>query len=669
MPEETSFSDRVKRVMLGGARDLHDKSVHHKLSLIALLAWVGLGSDGLSSSCYGPAEAFTVLQQHPFLMVFVALATAITVFVIGASYSQIVELFPTGGGGYLVASKLLSPTAGAVSGCALLVDYVLTISLSIAAGTDALFSFLPPEWHTWKLTFSVWAILALCLMNIRGVRESVAPLVPIFAVFVLTHAFVILYAVITHAFDFGTLAQRTSIDMSRARTDLGLFGMIFLVMKSYSMGAGTYTGIEAVSNGIPMLREPRVQTAKRTMLYMCVSLALTASGLMLAYLLYRVTPDPSGVKTLNAMVLETMTAGWGGGSGPWGVGPVFVIVTLLSEAAILCIAAQTGFLDGPRVLANMALDRWLPQRLSMLSDRLVIRNGILIMTACALATVVLARGAVSVLIVLYSINVFITFALSQTGMVRHWWLVRHEARRWLHGMMINGLGLVLTVFILIWVTIEKFTAGGWATLVVTAGLMALVFSIRRHYKNVEASVNKFNQATEAVFKATAERASKLPRPALAPDPRGKTAVLLVGNFGGLGMHCLQNIIRYFPGVFKNFVFLSVGVVDAGNFKGSTEVEKLGRHVKEQANRYVELMQNEGYYAESFTSVGTDIAEEAQKLADEIIARYPESIFFAGQLVFEKESFATRLLHNNFVFAIQRRLYRRQLPFVVLPFRV
>ena len=145
MTDKPNIFGRFKELVIGRARNLHDPQLFHKISLIAFFAWVGLGSDGLSSCCYGPEEAFITLKAHIFLGIFVAIATAVTIFVISSSYSQIIELFPTGGGGYLVASKLLSPSVGMVSGCALLVDYVLTIALSIASGADALFSFLPPS--------------------------------------------------------------------------------------------------------------------------------------------------------------------------------------------------------------------------------------------------------------------------------------------------------------------------------------------------------------------------------------------------------------------------------------------------------------------------------------------------------------------------------------------
>src|SRR5271169_184752 len=380
-PTKPSIFNRIKTLVFGGKHDIDDSSLFHKLTLIAFFAWVGLGADGLSSSCYGPEEAFLAVHNHVYLSVFVALMSGVTVFIIAASYSQIIELFPTGGGGYLVASKLLSPTAGMVSGSALLIDYVLTITISVASGADALFSFLPPALLHYKIPFALAGIMLLTVMNMRGVKESVLPLVPIFLTFVITHAFIIAYAIFANLGSFSEVVASTRADVMQTQAELGFAGMALLILRAYSMGAGTYTGIEAVSNGLPILREPKVQTGKHTMRYMAISLALVVMGLMLAYLLYRVVPQ-SG-KTLNAVLFETMTKNWGQS------GTVLVLITLLSEAALLFIAAQTGFLDGPRVLANMALDRWFPTKFAMLSDRLVAQKGILLMGGAALITMVM----------------------------------------------------------------------------------------------------------------------------------------------------------------------------------------------------------------------------------------------------------------------------------------
>src|SRR5471032_1203165 len=405
----------LKNAVIGRAHNLSDKKIFHNMSLVALLAWVGLGADGLSSSCYGPEAAFVALTGHTFLSLFVAAASVLTIVVICASYSQIIELFPTGGGGYLVASKLLSPTAGVVSGCALMGDYVLTIAISVASGTDALFSLFPESWVHYKTEFSVAGIIFLMLLNLRGVKESVVLWLPVFFLFVGTFTFAIFYGIISHIGDLPGIAHGLATDVRVDHSEIGTWGLIVVILRAYSLGAGTYTGIEAVSNGLSVLREPRVQTGKRTMVYMGASLAFVVGGLLLTYLLYHV--EHVDGKTLNAVLLEQMTASW-----PSWLGKSFVIAALASSAALLLIAAQTGFLGGPRVLANMAVDRWMPTKFATLSDRLVTQNGILLMGGAALAMMVLTQGSVRYLVVLYSINVFITFVLSQLGMVRHWWI-------------------------------------------------------------------------------------------------------------------------------------------------------------------------------------------------------------------------------------------------------
>ncbi|MDD5439283.1 MAG: APC family permease, partial [Candidatus Omnitrophica bacterium] len=359
--EKSPFIEKAKRLIIGKPHALHDNRIFQRLSLIAFFAWVGLGADGLSSCCYGPQEAFLALGGHIYLSIFVAFATVLTILVISASYSQIVEVFPTGGGGYVVASKLLSPNLGMVAGCALLIDYVLTITVSIASGADAIFSLLPWHFHAFKLVFAMVVVIILMVMNMRGVKESVLPLVPIFLIFLGTHVFIILYALATKLPSLPALAGATAKDIHTTASTLGYWGMALLVLRAYSMGAGTYTGLEAVSNGIDMLREPKVDTAKKTMTYMAISLSFIVLGIMVAYLLYQVTLVPG--KTLNAVMFEHVTAPW-----KRDLRYIFISVTLFSEAMLLFVAAQTGFLGGPKVLASMATDRWLPAKFSTLSD-------------------------------------------------------------------------------------------------------------------------------------------------------------------------------------------------------------------------------------------------------------------------------------------------------------
>jgi amino acid transporter len=664
--EKLSRTQRVKKLVIGEARSLSDPALFHKLSLIAFFAWVGLGADGITSSCYGPEEAFLTFGHHIYLSIFVAIGAVITIFVISASYNQIIDLFPTGGGGYLVASKLLSPSLGMISGCALLIDYLLTITLSIASGTDALFSFLPAGWLPYKLTVAVAGVIILTWLNMRGVKESVVPLVPIFICFILTHAFAIIYGIVSHLGSIPEVVQATANDIHSTTSEVGMIGMIFLILRSYSMGAGTYTGIEAVSNGIPILREPKALTARRTMTYMTGSLAFMVAGLMIAYILYNVVPV-SG-KTLNAVLLDNITASWGGHTGH-----IFVLVTLFSEATLLIVAAQTGFLGGPRVLSNMAIDRWVPTRFASLNDRLVTQNGILIMGLAAVILMYYSKGSVRFLVVLYSIDVFITFFLSQLGMVKHWWQSRKNLSRWKKKLFINGLGLVLTSFILVSMIFLKFHEGGWITILITGAFVALALIVKRHYNKTFKLLSRLESLVDVTKKEIEKNEIKYPHRITGSDAKidydAKTAVLFVNGFSGTGLHTLFSIIRFFGGIYKNFVFVQIGVIDSGVFKGADEINDLKKNIGTDTERYVQYMRQNGYYAESITSVAIDVVEESINIAPKILERFPQSVFFTGQLVFPEDSLLTRWLHNYTSFAMQRKFYHIGLPIVILPIRV
>src|SRR5512133_1899055 len=220
-----SLHARMRRALFGAPRDVQDPHVHHAISLVALLAWVGLGADGLSSSAYGPDEAFRALGHHGYLAVAMALASAITVLVISVAYAQIIKRFPFGGGGYVVASELLGARVGVVSGSALLVDYVLTISVSVAASGDAIFSFLPLGASAWKLPLEAVAIGLLVILNLRGVKESVTILAPIFGLFVVTHLVLVVGGVAVHVPDVPQVAREVGHGFRTGLAGLGALGL------------------------------------------------------------------------------------------------------------------------------------------------------------------------------------------------------------------------------------------------------------------------------------------------------------------------------------------------------------------------------------------------------------------------------------------------------------
>lgn len=264
---EPRLFGKLLRKLIGAPRDIEEPSLFRKISLIPLLAWIGLGADGLSSSSYGPEEAFRALGPHTYLAFFLALATALTVFVISYAYSRIIEHFPHGGGGYIVATHTLGSHAGVISGCALLVDYVLTITVSLSACGDAVFSFLPSALHQFKLIFIIFLIFVLITLNLRGVKESVTVLAPIFFIFLMTHVLLIGNGVFRHLDQVASVAADFKANFRQDLSSIGFIGVTAVFLRAFSIGGGTYTGIEAVSNGIQIMREPKVQTGKRTMAY------------------------------------------------------------------------------------------------------------------------------------------------------------------------------------------------------------------------------------------------------------------------------------------------------------------------------------------------------------------------------------------------------------------
>jgi amino acid transporter len=649
------MGDRLKQFLLGKPRDLRDPDVFHKISLAAFLAWVGLGADGLSSSAYGPDEAFRALGGHTHLALLLVVMTAVTICVISIAYSNLIEHFPGGGGGYLVATKLLGEEAGLVSGCALLVDYVLTISVSIASACDAVYSFLPPHWAGTKLVAAGLALLLLLVLNLRGVRESVTFLAPIFMVFVVSHVLMILYAVASHLTALPQVFSGAAGELHSSVGALGFAPVAFILLRAYSMGGGTYTGIEAVSNGVGMLREPRVQTGKRTMFLMAASLAFTAGGILLGYLLVGALPAEG--KTMNAVLLESLYGRWGG------AGHALVVLTLFSEAALLVVAAQAGFLDGPRVLSNMALDSWVPHSFSRLSDRLVTQNGVFLMGAAAMATLLYTRGNITTLVVMYSINVFLTFSLTELGMARHWITHRDSEPRWRSQLAIHGTGLVMCVCILALTLYEKFLDGGWVTAVITSLTIALCFRIRRHYREVGESMRGLELLVQA---------SPLDGEKAGPSALGRkapTAVLTVSSFSGYGLHHVLAIQRLLPGYFKNFLFVSVGVVDSGNFKGGEALGRLEEEKRAHLADYVAWARQNGLEADSRLTIGTEAIETLEKTLIELSREFPRMIVFTGKLIFKEQRWYQPILHAETADALQRRLQFNGVQVIVLPVRV
>jgi len=650
---EKSLKHRLWHKLVGEPRNVNEPSLFHKLSLIPILAWIGLGADGLSSSSYGPEEAFKALGAHSYIAILIGLATAFTVFIIAYAYSRIIEHFPQGGGGYIVSSKTISNSAGVVSGSALIVDYMLTITVSLVSCGDAIFSFLPIAYHKYKLIFVAFLILLLVIMNLRGVKESVTALAPIFIIFVATHILLIGYGIFHHADQFGLVFSQFDSSFKQDIRAIGLIGILAIFLRAFSLGGGTYTGLEAVSNGMQIMREPRVQTGRRTMLYMAVSLAFTAAGLLICYALLQVKPTEG--RTLNAILANEVFYNWP-------LSGTIVFVTILSEGALLLVGAQAGFVDGPRVIANMATDFWLPHRFSMLSDRLTMQNGIVLMGFASIILLLYTNGSISALIVMYSINVFLTFSLSQFGMILFSLRNKKKDENWKWHIVTHVIGFVLCMTILCITIYEKFGEGGWMTLIITSVLIALCYLIKKHYLNVRKEASKLGDILQKIHPGKKFNNEPL-------NPNEQTAILLVSGYNGFGLHTWFSINRKFPHFYKNFIFISIAEVDQESFKGSAEMEQLRISVGNGLKKYVELVRSYGLPADYRMDAGTDVVETATQMCQSLAKEFPKSMVFTGKLIFRQEHFYQRALHNETAYAIQRRLQWDGIETVILPIRV
>jgi amino acid transporter len=589
------------------------------------------------------------------MAVFLGLATAFTVFIIAYTYTKIIERFPHGGGGYIVATKTLGEKAGLVSGSALVVDYILTITVSIVSCSDALFSYLPIAWQPYKIWVTGVLIGFMVLLNIRGAKESITALAPIFIVFLVTHAILLVYGFASRAGAATEIARNIGTGFGSDIKGIGFLGMALIFFRAYSLGGGTYTGIEAVSNGMQIMREPKVKNGKKTMAYLAFSLAITAAGLLVCYLLVKISPQDG--RTLNATLADALYGGFGG------AGKALAFVTILSEGALLLVASQAGFIDAPRVMANMAVDSWMPRRFANFSGRLTMRNGIVMIGAAALVLLVYTKGSISALVVMYSINVFLTFSLSEFGMVKHFLQHRKDEKIPLRSIAIQVVGFVLCALILCLTIFEKFTEGGWLTLVITGLLIFLCMAVRRHYLRVGQALKKLDSLL-AVVDMEEGRSD-----VVQIDREAPTAIQLVSGYNGIGVHSFLQICSAFPGHYKNFVFLSVGIIDQAMFKDGESVSELLTDVDASLRRYVSLAQKYGYAAEAHSSVGTNVVDTATELCSALHKDFPRSTIFSGNLVFSRESFVHRILHNETAFAVQRRLQWEGITNVVMPIRV
>ena len=483
----------VKRILVG--RPQRSDRLAHSL-LPKRIALPVFASDAMSSVAYAPEEIFLTLSVAGVasyaLSPWIGLAVVVVLLTVVTSYRQNVHAYPSGGGDYEVATVNLGRHAGLTVASALLVDYTLTVAVSISSAA-ANIGALVPLVAEHKVAFAVVAITLLTAVNLRGIRESGAAFaVPVYA-FMIGIGTMVIWG-LTRVLLLGDSVQAESADLELLAEGDAFTGMalVLLVLRSFTQGAAALTGVEAISNGVPAFRKPKSKNAATTLLLLGLLSVTMFMGLIA---LAQVTgakiaedpavqfPDaPAGYvqHTLIAQLAEAVFAGFRPGF-------FFVIIT---TALILVLAANTAFNGFPVLGSILSQDRYLPRQLHTRGDRLAFSNGIVVLAAFAVVLVVAFQAEVTRLIPLYTVGVFVSFTLSQTGMVRHW--RRHlatetdpgERRRMRRAQAINGFGAAMTGVVLVTVLITKFLLGAWIAIAAMAGFYLLMIAIKRHYDRV-----------------------------------------------------------------------------------------------------------------------------------------------------------------------------------------
>ena len=497
----SKLSTAARRLVLG--RPFRSDKLAHTL-LPKRIALPVFASDALSSVAYAPEEIFLVLSVAGLtaysMAPWIGLAVAAVMLIVIASYRQNVHAYPSGGGDYEVVTTNLGPTAGLTVASALLVDYVLTVAVSMASAMSNIGSAVPfIAQH--KVLFAVIAILVLASMNLRGIRESgTAFAIPTYAFMI--GMYIMLAWGLFQIYVLGTplRAESASFEVHSEHGEVVGFAMVFLVARAFSSGCAALTGVEAISNGVPAFRKPKSRNAATTLLmlgliavslFMGIVMLAKETGAKIADSPEQLVGAPPGYhqKTLIAQLADAVFHDF----------PVGLFLIAGVTALILVLAANTAFNGFPVLASILAQDRYLPRQLHTRGDRLAFSNGILFLAFAAIAFVVAFRAEVTALIQLYIVGVFVSFTLSQIGMVRHWTrLLRTETdsavrRHMMRSRVINTIGFICTGTVLIIVVVTKFLAGAWIAILAMAALFVVMKMIHRHYDTV---ANELEQQAE-----------------------------------------------------------------------------------------------------------------------------------------------------------------------------
>jgi amino acid transporter len=458
----------AKRLLIGvpiaTARQGHER-------LPKVMALAVFSSDALSSVAFATeASLFGLMAGGPTALPYVlpiSIAITLLLAVVATSYRQTVFAYPNGGGSYIVAKENLSANAGLVAGGALLIDYVLTVAVGVAAGVSAITSAFP-ELRPYQVPLCLATIVTITVLNLRGVRESGT----IFAIptYLFVGAMLLLIAVGVTRLALGTLEPVTPHPEAAAALALGTAPItIFLILNAFAQGCSALTGVEAVSNGVPAFKPPESRNAAITLVWMAVLLGVMFVGATVLAVALEVVPYHG--ETVMSMI----------GTAVFGRGLLYQYLQW-ATFLILALAANTAYADFPRLASIMARDGYFPRQFSFRGDRLAFTNGIIALGLLAAGVVVIYGGHEQAMIPLFALGVFLSFTLSQAGMVAHWW--RERGLNWRRSMLINGLGTTATAVVLVVIVGSKFTHGAWIIVLLIPTLVVLFRLIRGHYREV-----------------------------------------------------------------------------------------------------------------------------------------------------------------------------------------
>ncbi|MGD1910735.1 MAG: APC family permease [Rivularia sp. (in: cyanobacteria)] len=428
-----------------------------------------LSSDALSSVAYATEEILLVLVLVGSgvlgLSLPIALGITLLLIVIALSYRQTIRAYPSGGGAYTVARENLGLYPGLIAAASLMIDYILTVTVSVSAGIAALTSAIPVL-QSFTVELCLLLVFLLMLANLRGLRSNGQLFTIPTYTFIVTNLALIncgIFRLATGLIATIPTAVATSVPLN-----------LFLLCRAFAAGCTALTGVEAISNGVMVFKSPEWQNARRTLLYMIGILATMFLGITYLAYVYQIVPQ-EGQTVLSLLGRQILGNG------------AFYYFLQVSTLIVLMLAANTSFADFPRLSYFLAQDRFLPRQLLLLGSRLVYSNGIMLLSACAAILIVIFRGETNAIIPLYAVGVFTSFTLSQTGMVRHWF--NKKTSGWQVSAIINGIGAVMTSLVLMVIVATKFAQGAWIVVLAIPGIVYLFLSINRHYQTFNESLS------------------------------------------------------------------------------------------------------------------------------------------------------------------------------------